>query len=107
MSRFLEKAKSLQPELTTLRRALHAIPEVGKHLPNTAAFLMEKLKEMGYAPKEISPFGIVAEAERERRCFCYGRIWTRCPLGKKAAFPLPPKTDVPMFAATIYIWPCY
>jgi amidohydrolase len=87
LSRFLEKAKSLQPELTTLRRALHAIPEVGKHLPNTAAFLMEKLKEMGYAPKEISPFGIVAEAGKGTPVFLLRADMDALPVREESGLP--------------------
>ncbi len=61
---YLEKAKGILPELVGFRRTLHAMPEVGKDLPETAAFLERKLAEMGYAPKRLTPCGIVAEAGR-------------------------------------------
>lgn len=39
--------KELQADMVTWRRMLHTIPEVGNHLPQTVAFVTEKLDEMG------------------------------------------------------------
>lgn len=42
------------------RRAIHRHPEVGSHLPRTAAYVMQQLRELGYEPQEICDSGIVA-----------------------------------------------
>lgn len=42
------------------RRALHKIPELQFDLPETQAYLMNALKEMGAEPEALSPSGIVA-----------------------------------------------
>ncbi len=42
-----EEARAMQEELSAWRRTLHAIPEVGLHLPSTSAFVKERLTEMG------------------------------------------------------------
>ena len=42
-----EKCRNLQDELVTMRRELHQIPEVGGDLPETKAYIMAKLNEMG------------------------------------------------------------
>lgn len=55
------QAAGLQDEITAVRREIHRFPERGQRLPKTKAFVMEKLREYGYEPKEICESGIVAE----------------------------------------------
>ena len=55
------QAAGLQDEITAVRREIHRFPEKGQRLPKTKAFVMEKLREYGYEPKEICESGIVAE----------------------------------------------
>lgn len=57
----LESARALENEIITMRRTIHQNPETGRSLPRTKVFVMEKLKEFGYEPKEICESGIVAE----------------------------------------------
>lgn len=56
--------KALQPELVKLRRDLHQIPEIGTHLPETAAYVCARLEEYGI-PYKMNPedSGIVATIE--------------------------------------------
>lgn len=42
-----ERCKDLQDELVLIRRSLHEIPEIGGNLPETKAFVVGKLQEMG------------------------------------------------------------
>ena len=42
-----EICKDLQDEIVTMRRDLHQIPEIGGDLPETKAYVMKKLTEMG------------------------------------------------------------
>ena len=60
MNEIMNQAKAIQEELITIRRKLHSHPEVGEVLPKTKAYVIEKLKEYGYEPKEICESGIVA-----------------------------------------------
>lgn len=62
MNQFLENARAMKEELIKYRREIHQNPEVGDHLPQTTKYVMEKLKEFGYEPKEICESGIVALA---------------------------------------------
>ncbi|MBR6736497.1 MAG: amidohydrolase, partial [Oscillospiraceae bacterium] len=56
--------------LVSHRRYLHRIPELGLHLPQTSAYVEEKLKEMGYEPERVGESGLVAVAgKKEGRCF--------------------------------------
>ena len=60
MDNFINQAKKIKDELIDYRRTIHENPEVGDNLPKTKAYVMEKLKEFGYEPKEICESGIVA-----------------------------------------------
>ncbi len=53
MNPILQRAKELESEIIANRRYLHQHPEIRDELPNTTKFVMEKLTEMGYEPKEI------------------------------------------------------
>lgn len=57
-----EQCKDLQDELVAMRRELHQIPETGGDLPQTKAYVVEKLKEMGIPFVENqTDSGLVAE----------------------------------------------
>ena len=60
---FMETARQLREELIEIRRTIHRCPEVGPSLPETKAFVAEKLREYGYEPKEICESGIGAVLE--------------------------------------------
>ncbi len=47
------------------RRWLHQHPELGLDLPQTADYVEQKLREMGYEPKRIGACGIVAVAGKK------------------------------------------
>ena len=63
MNEMMNQAQAIKEELITIRRTLHSNPEVGEALPKTKAYVMDKLKEFGYDPKEICESGIVATIE--------------------------------------------
>ena len=43
----LEQAQSMLPELQTLRRKLHQIPEFGLELPNTLKTILDEVSGLG------------------------------------------------------------
>ena len=57
---YLKRSVELFEETTANRRYLHQNPEVGMELPNTSAFILDKLTEMGYTPKLCGGCGVVA-----------------------------------------------
>ena len=75
-----EICKDLQDEIVAMRRDLHQIPEIGGDLPETKAYVMKKLTEMGIPFTENkSDSGLMAEIRggRARKDHCppgrYGR----------------------------------
>ena len=60
MNNFFNEAQSIKEDLLTYRRTIHSNPEVGTTLPQTKAYVMDKLVELGYEPTEICESGIVA-----------------------------------------------
>ena len=63
MNNIINQAKLIKDDLIDYRRTIHSNPEVGAELPKTKAYVMNKLKEFGYDPKEICESGIVAIIE--------------------------------------------
>ena len=47
------EAQTMQSQLTADRRRLHRNPEAGAVLPETVAYVKERLTEMGYHPQEL------------------------------------------------------
>ena len=47
------EAQTMRPQLTADRRRLHRNPEAGAVLPETVAYVKERLTEMGYHPQEL------------------------------------------------------
>ena len=62
-----EICKDLQDEIVTMRRDLHQIPEIGGDLPETKAYVIKKLTEMGNPFTENkSDSGLMAEIRGEK-----------------------------------------
>ncbi len=65
-----DEALSIKETILENRRHLHQNPELGLELPKTAAFVEEKLREMGYEPRRIGACGIVATVGKSGgKCF--------------------------------------
>ena len=60
---FLKPATNIQETIVTYRRWLHQHPGIGFDLPDTKKFVMDKLTEMGLAPKEVGACGIIADLD--------------------------------------------
>lgn len=64
------EALAIKDEIIANRRYLHQNPELGLELPKTAAYVEEKLREMGYEPKRVGDCGLVATIGKEGgKCF--------------------------------------
>ena len=67
----LAEAETLRPALLTDRRTLHRNPEAGPVLPHTAAYVKQRLTELGYAPRDMAG-GVTADIHfRVRRVYRY------------------------------------
>lgn len=67
---FLAEAKEMQEELILWRRALHRIPEVGTNLPQTMAYVKERLEEMDIPYQFYSDISCVAATiGAGKKCF--------------------------------------
>lgn len=62
MTTIRNEAQALGETLVQHRRYLHAHAEIGMDLPVTTAYVLEKLRALGYEPEEIAPCAIVAVA---------------------------------------------
>lgn len=57
----INSAENIGDEIIADRRHLHSCPETGAKLPNTKEYVIKRLTDMGYKPREICESGIVAE----------------------------------------------
>ena len=63
------EAQGMTPELIKWRRELHQIPELGLKLPQTAAYIQERLKEMGIESTCSDSSNVVALIGSGEPCF--------------------------------------
>ena len=84
----LAEAIEMKDEIVANRRAIHRAPEDGAHLPQTVQFVEEKLRLLGYEPRELGG-GVVAELTGEDMGRC---ILLRADMD---ALKVREKTDLP------------
>lgn len=89
MKKVFELAQSMQDELVAHRRHFHQNPEVGLEMPMTHEYVMKALKDMGYEPKKIGGYSVVAIAGGKKP----GK--TILLRGDMDALPLREETDLP------------
>ena len=86
----------LHPEITKWRRHLHESPELMYDVHETAAFVVERLTEMGV--DEITPgigkTGVVAVIKGKTDTSGCAPIWMRCQFPSNRGWTMPPKTQV-------------
>ena len=59
MKILIDEAKRINSELAGNRRYLHRHPELSLSLPVTKKYVIQKLREYGYEPKEYGESGVV------------------------------------------------
>ena len=59
-TKLLQESMAHRDVILSDRRTIHRAPEVGAELPQTVRFVEQRLREMGYAPRELGG-GVVAE----------------------------------------------
>lgn len=65
MTDYFKEAQELKDELVKDRRHIHQNPELGLKLPDTKAYVMDRLKELGADIKEIGESGVQATIKGE------------------------------------------
>jgi len=91
MSDILKRAELLKDEIVANRRVLHQFAEIEFDLPQTTAFVTEKLKEYGLDPLPVGKAGIVCTIGKGEKTFLLR--------ADMDALPIPETTGLP-FAAT-------
>lgn len=95
----LTEALALKEEMVANRRQLHAHPEVEFDLPNTVAFVKEKLSEMGYEPQQCGRAGVTALVGPDT-----GKVFLL--RGDMNALPIVEEADVPWKSTNEYMHAC-
>lgn len=100
MNTFLSQARALGDTLTANRRTLHRFAETGFDLPQTTAFVKEKLTEMGLSPQDIGRAGVtclIGDASKGKT------ILLRCDMD---ALPMPEQSGLPFAAENGHCHSC-
>ncbi|MFL0253184.1 M20 family metallopeptidase [Clostridium neuense] len=100
MNKLLEEAKALQNTLIKHRRYIHENAEIEMELPCTTKYVMDKLVEMSYEPKEICKSGVVAIAGGKNP----GKTFLL--RADMDALPIIEETDEPFKSKTNYMHAC-
>lgn len=103
----LAEAIEMKDEIVENRRAIHRAPEVGAHLPQTVQFVEEKLRLLGYEPRELGG-GVVAELTGEDvgRCILLRADMDALKVREKTDLPFRSETAACTPADTICTPPC-
>jgi amidohydrolase len=92
--KLLDEAKALQETLVKHRRYFHQNAEVHDELPLTTAYVMERLKEMGYEPVEIVKSGVVAVAGKKAgKTFLLRADMDALPIAEQSGVPFSSQTE--------------
>lgn len=85
----LEEAEALADDIVADRRWLHEHPEIGFDLPQTTAYVADRLREIGLEPREIVPGGLVATIgdPSRGRCFMLRADMDALPLREETGLP--------------------
>ena len=91
------ECKDLQEYIVGLRRDLHQIPELGLHLPETAAYVTAELDKIGIpyicSKKDSGIIATIKGGKRERPSAC-AQIWMLFLSKKRQDFHLLPDMKV-------------
>lgn len=84
----LQEAVALQPEIVRWRREMHRMPEVGVCLPRTAAFIKERLTEMGISYQAYDEISCVcATVGQGARCILLRADMDGLPVREETELP--------------------
>ena len=91
----LEEAEALADDIVADRRWLHEHPEIGFDLPQTTAYVADRLREIGLEPKEIVPGGLVTTIgdPSRGRCFMLRADMDALPLREETGLPFASQND--------------
>ena len=95
---FKKEALEIKDEVVANRRYLHRNAEGGFDLPNTLAFVSEKLKEMGLEPQKCGRAGLTVTIGSGDKC-----VLLR---GDMDALPMKETSDVPFASKTGFTHSC-
>lgn len=81
------RMQELQEELISWRRRLHQHPELSFDLPETTAFVMEKLQEFGYEPQRVGRAGITCTAGHGGKTILLRADMDALPMAEETGLP--------------------
>ena len=110
MDKYLNRAKELESQLKTDRRYIHQNAEAGMCLPNTTAYVKNRLMEIGLEPEEICPSGLSVLIKGDKpgkTILLRADMDADSQWGKTIIFHLRVPQMLPIPVGTIFILQCF
>lgn len=83
---FLSESQALEQQIIADRRFLHQHAEVGFDLPETRIYITQRLREMGYTPKELG-YGVTTELGSGSPCILLRADMDALPMQEENQLP--------------------
>lgn len=87
MNNFLESALAIKQEIFDNRIAIHRFAELGFDLPQTMAFVIQKLKEYGYNPQTVGKSGVVCTVGKRGKTILLRADMDALPMREDSGLP--------------------
>ena len=109
MDKYLNRAKELESQLKTDRRYIHQNAEAGMCLPNTTAYVKNRLMEIGLEPEEICPSGlsVLIKGDKPGKTILLRADMDALPMGENNNLPFKSTTNAAHTCGTIFILQCF
>ena len=86
MENYSQRAIQLAPDMVRYRRIIHENPEVGGDLPQTTAYVMDQLVQMGYTPEMVGG-GITCTVGNPGKVFLLRADMDALPMTEESGLP--------------------
>ncbi len=94
MKSIFEDAKNIEDEIIAHRRYIHQNAETGFDTPKTKAYIISRLREMGYTPEECGKSGVKAEIGKGEKCVLLRADTDALPIKEEAELPYRAKENM-------------
>ncbi len=83
----LAAAQAIKEDIIHNRRALHSVAEIGFELPQTVAYIMQRLREYGYEPRQTEKGGIICTVGRPGKTLLLRADMDALPMPEESGLP--------------------
>lgn len=87
MLEILNMSKAIENDIVNDRRIIHQNPEIGSNLQQTTKYVIHRLTEIGYSPKEICSCGVAAAIGKKGKTILLRADMDALPMQEETCLP--------------------